>query len=73
MQEMTIAEQSLSTVTLRKVASAVYLATEKSIADDISKNLILAANVIEKLRAENELLRSQVARLQVDDPAFTHL
>ncbi len=67
MQEMTIAEQSLDTVTLRKVASAVYLATEKSIADDISKNLILAANVIDKLRAENELLRSQVINLQSDD------
>lgn len=67
MQEMTIAEQSLDTVTIRKVASAVYLATEKSIADDISKNLILAANVIDKLRAENELLRSQVINLQSDD------
>jgi|JI10StandDraft_1071094.scaffolds.fasta_scaffold419457_3 hypothetical protein len=68
MQEMTIEEQSFNTDDLRKVSSAVYLATEESIAKHISKNLLLAASLIDKLRAENELLKSQVIRLQVDDP-----
>ena len=61
---------TVDTSQLRRAASAVYLACPQSVALDISIKLSSSADEIDKLRAENELLRSQVTRLQVDDPAF---
>lgn len=64
---------TVDTRELRKVASDVYLSCPERAAIGLHEKIRRAADEIDKLRAENELLRSQVTRLQEEDPAFTAL
>ena len=50
----------ISTDVLRKAASAIYLATEESVADDISTILKDSATALDRTRKELESLREDV-------------
>ena len=56
---MTTPATPVSTADLRKAAKAVYAATEKDVADDLSRLLVTAADEIETLRSRTE--RAQAA------------
>ena len=57
----------MDTNELRKAAKAVYLATDKSVADDLSKKLADAARIIDELRREPRWLEVEKTEKELED------
>lgn len=50
---------------LRKISTAIYIATSKEVAEDVSYSIIQAIDRIEELELENEQLLNRIDELSL--------